>query len=176
MTLTDSRYPIGRYRPPAKIGEAERLAWIEDIERLPAELRSAVADLNEEQLSTSYRPGGWTIRQVVHHLPDSHVNSYTRFRLALTEDNPVVKPYAEAAWAELEDAKSAPIELSLTLLDCLHRRWVLLLRSLAEEQFARTFRHPELGELTLAWNLGLYAWHGRHHVAHITRLRVAQGW
>lgn len=176
MTDHDSRYPIGRYRPPTTIGAAERQAWIEDIERLPSELRSAVADLDEEQLSTPYRPDGWTVRQIVHHLPDSHLNSYGRFRLALTEENPMVKTYAEADWAELPDAKSAPIELSLTLLDCLHRRWVLLLRALDEQQFQRTFRHPELGQLTLAWNLGLYAWHGRHHVAHITRLRLAHGW
>jgi uncharacterized damage-inducible protein DinB len=139
-------------------------------------LRSAVADLNEDQLATPYRPGGWNVRQVVHHLPDSHLNSYIRFRLALTEDNPVVKPYQEAAWAELHDARSAPIELSLALLESLHQRWALLLRSLSERDFARTFQHPELGQLTLAWNLGLYAWHGRHHLAHITNLRTNQGW
>jgi len=127
--MEDLRYPVGRYRPPAEIGERERFAWIAELEALPDNLRGAVDGLSDDQLNTPYRPGSWTVRQVVHHLPDSHLNSYTRFRLALTEQNPLIKPYAEAAWAELPDAKAAPIEPSLSLLDGLHRRWVILLRA-----------------------------------------------
>jgi hypothetical protein len=125
---------------------------------------------------TPYRPGGWTVRQVVHHLPDSHLNSYVRFKLALTEEGPTIKPYYEDRWAELEDARHAPLNISLTLLESLHRRWVMLLRSLAEKDFARTFLHPELGVMSLEKNLSLYAWHGRHHVAHIMSLRERSGW
>jgi uncharacterized damage-inducible protein DinB len=176
MTNDDLRYPVGKFRAPDKIGADERNGWIGDISRLPAQLRSAVADLDDQQLATPYRPGGWTVRQVIHHLPDSHLNSYTRFRLALTEDNPVIKPYNEHAWAELTDAQTAPIELSLSLLDCLHERWVILLKSLTEQDFERTFQHPESGQRTLGWNLGLYAWHGKHHLAQITHLRARQGW
>src|SRR5260370_890220 len=129
-----------------------------------------------EQLDTPYRPGGWTVRQVVHHVPDSHMNSYMRFRLALTEEQPAVKGYDEAAWAKLSDAQSAPVELSLALLDSLHRRWVVLLESLSPEQWKRTFQHSELGPVSLERNLALYAWHGKHHVAHITGLRERMGW
>ena len=143
---------------------------------MPSRLREIVKDLRDGQLDTAYRPGGWTARQVVHHLADSHTNSYCRFRLALTEDLPVIKAYDEARWAELSDAKQAPIELSLTLLDALHGRWVLLLESLTEEDFRRAFRHPEHGEMRLDWTLGLYAWHCRHHVAHIAGLREREGW
>lgn len=128
------------------------------------------------QLDTPYRPGGWTVRQVVHHLADSHLNSYQRFRLALTERSPLIKPYDETAWAELPDAKTAPIAVSLSLLDGLHARWIALLRSLDEDGFARTFRHPELGEKRLDWTLGLYAWHSRHHLAHIRNLRQRMDW
>ncbi len=160
----------------AQITEEQRRGWIEEVASLPADLRRAVADLTAEQLSKPYREGGWAVRQVVHHLADSHMNSYVRFRLALTEDAPVIKPYQEAAWAELEDAKTAPIELSLGLLDSLHGRWVMLLRSMTQAEFSRTFQHLELGPLRLDSALGLYAWHGRHHVAHITGLRSREGW
>jgi hypothetical protein len=149
---------------------------LRDLEELPANLRRAVAGLSEAQLDTSYRPGGWTVRQVVHHLPDSHLNSYQRVRLALTESSPAVKIYEEGAWAELADAKTAPIELSLSFLEALHARWLELLRSLNETELARTFRHPEWGEVDLNWTLSQYAWHSRHHVAHITSLRKREGW
>jgi hypothetical protein len=172
----DLKYPVGRYQSPELISPGQRAAWIEQMAELPAQLTKAVAGLDDSQLDTPYRPGGWTVRQVVHHLPDSHLNSYTRFRLALTENSPVIKPYEEAAWAELIDARTAPIAPSLTLLDGLHARFVLLLRSLSDDDFACTFRHPELGEIRLDWTLGLYAWHCLHHVAHINNLRTRNGW
>ena len=170
------RYPIGRYRPPVPIGVHDRAEWITEIEGLPRKLRDAIGRLNEQQLDTAYRPRGWTVRQVVHHVPDSHMNSYSRFRLALTEDSPTVKPYDEAAWAELADAKRASVEPSLALLEGLHARWVILLRSMSDADFARTYKHAELGELRLDWVLGQYAWHCRHHVAHITNLRKRERW
>ncbi len=172
----DLRYPIGEYKAPASIGPAEREAWIHEMEILPGKLREAVEGLSETQLDTPYRPGGWTVRQVVHHVPDSHLNSYARFRLALTENSPPVKPYKEAAWAELPDAKTAPIEVSLQLVEALHGRFVMLLRSMDEDAFARAFEHPEWGKIRLDWTLGLYAWHCRHHVAHINGLRSRKGW
>jgi uncharacterized damage-inducible protein DinB len=138
-------------------------------------MRAAVAGLTEQQLDTPYRAGGWTVRQVVHHVPESHMNSYVRFKLALTEDDPVIKPYDEVLWAKLADAY-APIEGSLALLDALHQRWVPLLESMKDGDFERTFRHPELGPVRLDQNLALYAWHGKHHVAHITALRDRMGW
>ena len=149
---------------------------IQEIADTPANLRASVAGLSAEQLDTPYRPGGWTVRQVVHHVPDSHMNSYVRFRLALTEDEPTIKPYDESRWAELADSRTARIETSLALLESLHERWVLLLRSLSPADFRRQFRHPELGVVSLEKNLALYAWHGRHHVAHITSLRERMGW
>jgi uncharacterized damage-inducible protein DinB len=170
------RFPIGEFQRVNSLTDAERGASIEAIAEAPARLAAAVAGLASEQLDTPYRTGGWTVRQVVHHLPDSHMNSYVRFKLALTEDEPTIKPYEEALWAELADAKTTPIEPSLALLDNLHRRWVLLLRSLTPGDLARKFRHPELGTVTLDENLALYAWHGRHHVAHITALRERNGW
>jgi DinB superfamily len=170
------RYPVGRYGPPARITAADRTERLRDLEELPGKLRQAATGLNERQLDTPYRPGGWTVRQVVHHIPDSHMNAYSRFRLALTENLPLIKPYDEAAWAELADAKTAPIEPSLSLLEGLHARWLALLRSLREAELARTLRHPEWGEMSLDWMLGLYAWHSRHHVAHITTLREREGW
>ncbi len=172
----DLQYPVGRYEAPAFISPAQRGAWIEEMANLPRNLKNAVGGLNDSQLDTPYRPGGWTVRQVVHHLPDSHLNSYTRFRLALTEDSPLIKPYEEGKWAELNDARTAPLAPSLSLLEGLHGRFVLLLKSLSEADFARTFRHPELGERRLDWTLGLYAWHSLHHVAHIKNLRNRQGW
>lgn len=170
------RYPIGRFRARPHLPAEEREALIDEIAALPAALRAAVADLTDAQLDTPYRPGGWTVRQVVHHVPDSHLNSYVRFKLALTEDEPAIKGYDEAAWSELPDARTADIGISLALLETLHRRWTILMRSLTEEQFARAFQHPELGRVTLEKNVQLYAWHGRHHVTHVTALRERMAW
>ncbi|HUN88392.1 MAG TPA: bacillithiol transferase BstA [Terriglobales bacterium] len=167
----DLRYPIGKFQPQPAYTETERAAMIQEIAELPAKLRSAVSGLNEQQLETRYREGGWTVRQVVHHLADSHMNSYVRFRLALTENAPTIKPYDEAAWAELTDARREPVEISLRLLESLHHRWVVLLQSLTPEDWKHTFVHPERGSLDLATNLALYAWHGKHHVAHILGTR-----
>jgi hypothetical protein len=171
----DLRYPIGRFQRRDSVSESERRALVDAIAEAPAKLRAAVAGLGEQQLDTPYRPGGWTVRQVVHHVPDSHMNAFVRFKLALTEDEPTIKTYEEARWAELADAK-APIEPSLALLDNLHKRWIVLLNSLAPSDWPRTLRHPELGVLTLDGIVQLYAWHGRHHVAHITSLRERNGW
>lgn len=172
----DLRFPIGNFRAPASTTEAERAALIGQIEAAPARLREAVLGLGQEQLETPYRPGGWTVRQVVHHVPDSHLNSYMRFRLALTEDEPTIKSYQEDRWAELPDARTAPPEVSLDLLEALHRRWTRLLRSLTPPDWERSYRHPELGLMSLERTLALYAWHGRHHVAHVTSLRDRMGW
>ena len=172
----DLRYPIGKVQRVEKLTESQRRELIDAIAQTPAKLRAAVAGLNDKQLDTPYRPGGWTVRQVVHHLPDSHLNSFVRFKLALTEDEPTIKPYDEARWAELPDSK-APIEVSLSLLEDLHKRWILLLNALAPAEWQRTLRHPERpGPTTLDDNLQIYAWHGRHHVAHITALRERNGW
>ncbi len=172
----DSQYPIGKFAYEGPMTPERARECLMAIAETPAKLRAAVAGLTDEQLDTPYRPGGWTVRQVVHHVPDSHLNSYMRFRLALTEEQPAIKGYDEAAWAKLPDAQSAPVELSLALLDSLHRRWVVLLESLSPEQWKRTFQHSELGPVSLERNLALYAWHGRHHVAHITGLRERMGW
>jgi hypothetical protein len=175
------QYPIGKFAwnrtgEGLLASEAERQQWLAEIESTPARLRAAVAGLTEAQLDTPYRPGGWTVRQVVHHLADSHLNSYVRFRLALTENEPVIKPYDQKLWADLSDARTAPAALSLTLLDTLHQRWVMLLRSLEPQDFSRALKHPELGRVTLEKYLAMYAWHGKHHVAHITSLRQRSGW
>lgn len=172
----DLQYPIGRFEWPSEISPDERRRLIDAIDRTPANLRAAVAGLSEQQLDTPYRPAGWTVRQVVHHVADSHMNSYVRFRLALTEQEPTIKPYDQSLWAELADARTAPVEPSVALLESLHRRWVLLLRSLSPADFGRQFHHLELGVVSLDKNLALYAWHGRHHVAHITSLRERMGW
>jgi len=172
----DPRFPIGKYQVPAEVTPAMREQAIREIAETPQKLRAAVTGLNDTQLDTPYREGGWTVRQVVHHVPDSHMNAYVRWRLALTEAEPTIKPYAEAEWANLEDAAHAPIEVSLNLMEPLHERWVRLLRSLKQEDFARTFRHPDHGVRTLDWMLFLYAWHGKHHTAHITELRKQRGW
>jgi len=177
----DLQYPIGKFAwnrsgDGLLASEAERQQWLADIEETPARLWAAVTGLTEPQLDTPYRPGGWTVRQVVHHLADSHLNSYVRFRLALTEDEPTIKPYDQELWANLRDARTAPAELSLTLLETLHQRWVMLLRSLKPEDFSRALKHPELGRVTLEKYLALYAWHGKHHVTHITGLRQRSGW
>ncbi|MGI8989258.1 MAG: YfiT family bacillithiol transferase [Bryobacteraceae bacterium] len=174
--MDDPRYPIGKFRIEGEITGPRRAQWIAEIAETPARLRSAVEGLTPEQLDTPYRPGGWTVRQVVHHLPDSHMNSYIRFRLALTEEEPVVKPYQEAKWAELADARTAPVEVSLALLEAIHGRWVILMQSFGEAEFACAFRHPDLGLQRLDASLGLYAWHGRHHVAQIAALRSGKGW
>jgi uncharacterized damage-inducible protein DinB len=176
-SVEDLRYPIGQFRYQAEADQALREQWIGEIADAPGKLRAAVAGLSPQQLDTPYRQKGWTVRQVVHHLPDSHLNAYTRMKLALTEDSPVIKPYDEARWAELPDARGGPIELSLDLLESLHLRWVLLLRQLTPEHFRRRFMHPEHGRpFELQETLALYAWHGRHHVAHISSLRRRMGW
>lgn len=170
------RYPLGRFAPEERIGAAKRRACIAELEALPAALRAAVEGLGAARLETPYRPGGWTVRQVVHHVADAHLNAYVRFRLALTEDRPAVKTWEEGAWAELPDARGAALETSLSLVDGLHRRWVELLTSLDREAFRRTFRHPEWGDVDLDHLLQLYAWHGRHHVAQLASLRRRAGW
>ncbi|MDB5260768.1 MAG: hydrolase [Adhaeribacter sp.] len=165
------RYPLGKFDGNREINAADIAGFINDLAELPAQLRQAVSGLTETQLDTPYRSGGWTIRQVVHHVADSHLNSYIRFKLALTEDTPTIKPYQEDRWAELADGKTEPVEVSLVLLQALHHRWVVLLNSLTANQWQRTFNHPVSGQTTLAKAAGLYAWHGKHHVAHITGLR-----
>jgi hypothetical protein len=176
MDAPDLRYPVGEFRFPQSVSAPELAVFVDQIAETPARLRAAIAGLWDSQLDTPYRPGGWTVRQLAHHVPDSHMNSYVRFRLALTEDDPVIKPYEEARWAELSDARSMPVEPSLALLESLHARWVPLLRSLSAADWKRSFRHPELGPIRLDQNAALYAWHGRHHVAHITALRERMGW
>ena len=174
---SDLRFPVGRFeRPAGPLAPERRARLIDDIAAAPAALRRAVEGLGDAQLDTPYRPGGWTVRQVAHHVPDSHMNAYVRLKLALTEDEPTIKPYDEARWAELADTRDTPVETSLALLDALHRRWVTLLRSLPPQAFARTFRHPEMGVMSLDQLVALYAWHGRHHVAHVTSLREREGW
>ena len=175
-TTPDLRYPVGRFTRPASLSPAQRKEAIDAIAATPAAMRAAVKGLTDAQLDTPYRPDGWTVRQVVHHVPDSHMNAYCRFKLALTEETPTIRPYDEARWAELSDARDTPIETSLQLLDSLHDRWVRLLRSLQPADWKRTFNHPELGIMPLEKNLALYSWHGRHHVAHITELRKKMGW
>jgi uncharacterized damage-inducible protein DinB len=172
----DPRYPIGPFEYRGPLDDQQRQTLISRIEETPARLRAAVGGLTDEQLDTPYREGGWTVRQVVHHVPESHLNSYVRFKLALTEDEPTIKPYFEDRWAELDDARTAPIALSLDLLEAVHGRWVWFLRSLKTKDFERAFQHPDLGKVTLDKNVALYAWHGRHHVAHITSLRERMGW
>jgi uncharacterized damage-inducible protein DinB len=174
--MSDPRYPVGKFVYDGPPGDEQRQKFIAEIEQAPAALRAAVAGLSPQQIETPYREGGWTVRQVVHHVPDSHMNAYVRFKLALTEDQPTIKPYAEDLWAKLPDSQSTPLETSLVLLEVLHNRLVRLLRSLTAEQWKRSFRHPEMGTMPLEKNLALYAWHGRHHVAHITELRKRMGW
>jgi DinB superfamily len=173
---TDLRYPIGKADLKPELTDTERREAIATIAAVPAKLRAAVAGLAPEQLDTPYRDGGWTVRQLVHHVPDSHLNAYVRFKLALTEDNPTIRPYAEARWAELADTKTTPVEVSLTLLESVHHRLNEILRSLGPEDFQRPLTHPDMGRLTLDQMLGLYSWHGRHHVAHVTGLRERMGW
>jgi hypothetical protein len=174
--MEDLRYPVGQFELPAVVSAGEREAHIRELEQAPTALQRAVDGLDEAQLATPYRPDGWTVRQVAHHLADSHLNAYVRFRLALTEDEPVVRPYDEALWAELPDARTGPLDLSLPLLEALHRRWTTMLRALDATQWARPYRHTQMGPLPLDRALAMYAWHGRHHIAHITSLRARSGW
>ena len=174
--MTDLRYPIGKLQKEPRPTEERRREMIDQIDQAPALLRAAVEGLTAEQIETPYRPEGWTVRQVVHHVPDSHLNAYIRFKLALTEDEPPIKTYEEAAWAELPDTASVPVEVSLVLLESLHRRWVALLRAMSAADFERTLLHPDHGVINLDQLLGIYSWHGRHHVAHVTALREREGW
>jgi hypothetical protein len=180
--MTDSsavdavRYPVGPCPYPESTTSEERRDWIEDLSALPAKIRAAVAELAPEQLQTPYRAGGWTVVQVVHHVADSHINAYVRFKLALTEDVPTIKPYDEARWATLVDYATTPAEVSLSLIACLHDRWVRVLQSMTDADFERTLYHPESGTLSLGSCLAVYAWHGRHHVAHVMALRARMGW
>ena len=168
------RFPIGPFEPVTGINAHARASFIEDLSRFPADFRRLVESLSESQLDAPYREGGWTVRQVAHHVPDSHLQGYVRFKLALTEAVPTIKTYHQAAWGDAEDARTAPVDFSLDILDALHRRWVFFLRSLSEEDFARTYRHPDLGELSLDTTVQLYAWHGKHHLAHV-RLVAEKG-
>lgn len=174
--MTDLRYPIGKFTPPERITSQDLQEAIDVIAALPAELRAVSSDLSEERLDTPYRADGWTVRQVIHHVADSHINSYVRLRLALTEKEPEIKVYDERAWAELVDARHEEIGVSLDLLDALHRRWTILLRSLTDAEWAKTFRHPERGLMRLDVNTLLYAWHSKHHLAHISGLRDRLNW
>ncbi len=174
--MTDLRYPTGKLSYKDNLTAEQRASLIDRIAATPAALRAAVDGLNDAQLDTPYRPEGWSVRQVVHHVPDSHVNAYVRFKLALTEDGPTIKPYQEAAWATLADTRLTPVNVSLTLLEAVHARWVVLLQSMTESDFARPLMHPENGRMTLDKLLQLYAWHGGHHVGHVTELRKREGW
>jgi hypothetical protein len=176
-TISDLRFPIGEFSADAQISAADRAKCIREIAAAPAALRAAIAGLSESQLDTPYRPGGWTVRQVVHHVPESHMQAYGRFKLALTENEPTVKPYDESKWAELPDVAKTPIAVSLALLEALHSRWVILMENLTAADFARSYFHPEYKRAyTLNQVVAMYAWHGKHHVAHITSLRQRSGW
>jgi len=173
---TDSRYPIGKYQPQP-FSEEQKKEWLNDLRFLPEILEHSISNLDAAQLDTPYREGGWTVKQVVHHVADSHMNAYIRFKLGLTEDNPAIKPYEEQLWAELDDVKNLPINISLTLLHALHARWHEAIKNLSDETWQRTFFHPVQNKNVTLWNtLGTYVWHGKHHVAHITSLRERNGW
>jgi uncharacterized damage-inducible protein DinB len=175
--MDDLRYPIGKFKSVRRaLAEDERRAHIASIRELPARLRAAVAGLSDGQLDTPYRPEGWTVRQVVHHVVDSHTNAYCRFKLVATEDHPTIRTYAEKEWAELPDAKTLPVEVSLAILDAIHTRWVAFLESMPPSFFRRTLNHPEVGELAADVLLEIYGWHGPHHTAHVTSLRERNGW
>ena len=174
--MEDLRYPIGKYAAQP-FSENQLQEWLIDIKFLPQHLENAILNLDESQLDTPYRPDGWTVKQLVHHVADSHMNAYIRFKLALTEDNPTIKPYNEGAWANLQDTQNLPINISLTLLHALHARWVEVLKGITAEEWNRTVFHPEQKkEITLWHLLGMYAWHGKHHVAHLTALRERMKW
>lgn len=173
----DPRYPVGPFQRRDELTPEERRELLDQIADTPRRLRDAVAGLSDQQLDTPYREGGWTVRQVVHHVPDSHLNAYCRLKIALTEELPTVRPYDESVWARLDDSRTTPIEVSLTLLESLHARWMQLFRSLKPEDFRREFLHPEHeGTLTVDFLVAMYAWHGRHHTGHITALRDRLGW
>ena len=174
--MEDLKYPVGRFEAAAEVPHSARAALIDSVGSTPARLRAAVSGLDDAQLDTPYRDGGWTVRQVVHHVADSHLNAYTRFRLAITEDEPTIRPYNEKLWADLDDAAGAPVEISLVLLDALHVRLDLLLRTFTASDYERKLLHPENGPMTIGSLLRMYEWHGRHHVAHITRLRERMHW
>jgi len=173
---TDPRYPVGKFEKPSQVTDAQRREAIATIAAMPAKLKAAVAGLNAQQLATPYRDGGWTVAQVVHHLADSHGNAFFRFKFGMTEQNPTIKPYDEAKWAETADCKDVPAEVSLAIVDGLHQRWNALLKSMQPADFARPLFHPEHGSITLDYMLALYSWHSRHHVGHITALRQRNGW
>lgn len=170
------QYPIGKFSFNNDLTRDSRKKHIEEIEVLPLRLKSAVKGLDDEQLDTPYRQGGWTVRQVIHHIPDSHLNAYVRIKLALTEDEPAIKPYDEKEWAKLKDYNLTPVEVSLDLLEAVHKRWVILLNSLEEYDFSKKFNHPETGLISLDYTVAHYAWHGNHHLAHITKLRERMDW
>jgi hypothetical protein len=170
------RYPIGKFEAPKQYDDESRDALISEIEEAPFFLRNSVEGLNEDQLNTPYREKGWTVEQVVHHLPDSHMNAYIRIKLALTEDKPTIKTYREDAWAKLEDYVTTPVDTSLNLLDAIHERWVILLKSLTPEQFEHKLVHPETGLIDINWCIAQYAWHGKHHIAQINSLKQRMGW
>ncbi len=176
--MKNLKYPIGQFQKPEKITSKNINLWVKDIQSLPSDLKKVVAKLSDAQLDTPYRPDGWTVRQVIHHLADSHINAYTRFKLAMTEDNPSIKPYEEALWAELEDGKNAPIALSITLLTVLHKRWVIFLKSVDKKTWAqKSYFHPENKKTSpLSEIIGLYSWHGRHHLAQIQALIERENW
>ena len=178
-TMADEglRYPVGRYTMVAEPSPGERARWIAEVAEAPARLRAALDGLDGARLDTPYRPGGWTVRQVAHHLADSHMNAYVRFKLALTEDAPTIKPYDEGRWATLADTQAVPVETSVVLLEALHERWTALLEAMTAADWSRTYVHPEHAKpFTLGGALGMYAWHGRHHVAHVAALREREGW
>jgi uncharacterized damage-inducible protein DinB len=174
--IPDPRFPVGRFKRPEAVTPADRIDALAALAELPALLRKAVDGLDAGQLQTPYREGGWTVQQLVHHIADSHMNCFVRVRLALTEDSPAIVPYDEKAWAKLPDSKAAPIAWSLDLVESLHARWVMLLQSLSDDDWQRAFRHPERGTETVETTTLIYAWHSRHHVAHITHLRAREGW
>lgn len=176
MDLETLRYPTGRFDPSTTIDPAQRPALIAEIASTPAKMRAAVAGLDDAQLDTPYREGGWTVRQLVHHVPDSHMNAYVRFKLALTEQEPLIRTYDEKAWATLEDSRTTPVAVSLALLEAVHDRWNRILGAMGDAEFDRMLRHPDWGVLTLTTMLRLYEWHGRHHVRHITSLTERSGW
>ena len=176
MSQDDLRYPVGRFEAPARLTDAERAAATAVIASLPRAMRDAVAGLTPAQIETPYRPDGWSVRQVVHHVPESHMHAYCRFKFALLESQPTIKPYDESTWSSFADQQVATIEASLMLLDGLHQRWTAVLSVMTPAQFARTLFHPENGEMRLDQVLASYAWHSRHHVAHITSLRARKGW
>ena len=172
----DPRYPIGKYEPQP-FSEHQKQEWLNDIRFFPQTLENSILNLDEAQLNTPYREGGWRVKQLVHHVADSHINAYCRFKLGLTEENPAIRPYEEQLWAELHDIDTVPINISLTLLHALHARWYATIKNLGNEDWNRTVVHPEHKKTFTLWHLlGMYSWHGRHHVAHITTLRANKGW